>query len=504
MKTPSNLQAFVDSTIISDPIISEMFREVKGYSAKDQEIDAVKVLIKELKNYGGEVGTLSYFYLNYQIPQISKEFDLLRFGKEYNLNIELKSNQSVEKIKKQQIQNNYYLSALGKQSIHITFESDNKVFYMLENEEIVKISPHKVIELIDNQVVEHIDNIDKLFEPSCYLINPFRTDDKFVNGNYFLNGQQEQFKSNILSKKFKKYRITGKPGTGKSLLTYDIAKEFINEGQIVSIIHAGKLNRGHEYLNDNHNWKIYPALDLKEDRFSLKLNPDVIIIDEAQRLYVEQFKKVEQHIEDSDKEVTLIISYDVEQILADWESETCLSGILKLSDRFSEYKTFELKTKIRTNPELSKFIQGMFDLRKMQNVTSLDNIAIQYFQTYNDAHSFAKRLGEENWKIIDYTVPMWNDKGIGDMAIGDSEEKVHQVIGQEFDKVIAIVGKDFYYEDEKFLRYSNKNYYDAQKMLYQIITRVRKNLMLIIVDNEELLGHLISSMLINLKENQGE
>ncbi|EUJ18396.1 hypothetical protein MAQA_09229 [Listeria aquatica FSL S10-1188] len=43
---------------------------------------------------------LIIFFLGYKIPQIGEEFDLLRLGKNYHLNIELKSEASEEKILK--------------------------------------------------------------------------------------------------------------------------------------------------------------------------------------------------------------------------------------------------------------------------------------------------------------------------------------------------------------------------------------------------------------------
>jgi hypothetical protein len=52
-------------------------------------------------------------YLDYSIPQISKEFDLLRFSESEILNVEFKSRPiPINKIENQLIQNKYYLSSL--------------------------------------------------------------------------------------------------------------------------------------------------------------------------------------------------------------------------------------------------------------------------------------------------------------------------------------------------------------------------------------------------------
>ena len=43
--------------------------------------------------------------------------------------------------------------------------------------------------------------------------------------------------------------------TRKTLLVYDIAREFIQDKKSVLAIHCGKLNQGHNLLNEKYNWK---------------------------------------------------------------------------------------------------------------------------------------------------------------------------------------------------------------------------------------------------------
>ena len=68
----------------------------------------------------------------------------------------------------------------------------------------------------------------------------------------------------------------------------------------------------------------------------------------------------------------------------------------------------------------------------------------------------------------------------------------HRVIGQEFDKVVVLVGSLFYYNDKNSIQVRGANHYDPLGMFYQSITRARKEIMLIIVDNIEFMSTLIN------------
>ncbi len=74
------------------------------------------------------------------------------------------------------------------------------------------------------------------------MISPFNTTNKFIEGKYFLTKHQEIIKNEIIkaietNNQKKIFSISGTAGTGKTLLTYDIAKELHNIGKDVTIIH---------------------------------------------------------------------------------------------------------------------------------------------------------------------------------------------------------------------------------------------------------------------------
>ena len=66
-------------------------------SLKKHEIRNISSFCAIMKSKGCTIGHFDGFFVSYTIAQIGKEFDLLRFGNEYVLNIEIKSELKVAK-----------------------------------------------------------------------------------------------------------------------------------------------------------------------------------------------------------------------------------------------------------------------------------------------------------------------------------------------------------------------------------------------------------------------
>ena len=102
-------------------------------------------------------------------------------------------------------------------------------------------------------------------------------------------------------------------------------------------------------------------------------------------------------------------------------------------------------------------------------------------------------MENESWQIIDYTGQQYNGATIEKMKLYIGKN-AHEVIGQEFDKVLAVLGPAFYYNEERILSARNQNHYDIEKMFYQAITRSREKIMLVIVDNKELFTQIMGNL----------
>jgi len=453
--------------------------EIKSAELKD--LSALAAAMHSIEGY--RISHLDNFHIGYKIPQIGKEFDLLRFGKESIVNIELKSECTEEKILAQLLRNRYYLSFIGRTVAAFMFVSKTKTLYSLNDRDRLVIADlGELSTLISNQTVDDLSNPDALFDPSMYLVSPFNSTERFLAGEYFLTHQQEEAKARIFklllpSKPAEFISITGSAGTGKTLLTYDVAKVFIEQGKRVLIIHCGNLNEGHIALNSK-GWDISPAKELK-DRDLAKY--DLIVVDETQRIYESQLNKI------TEKALQLnfhcIFSYDKIQTLHKSEAKKNVAAKI---EAINNIVSFKLSNKIRTNKEIAAFIKMLFKNTKTIPISRNRNIQINYFQTLEDAKQYLDELDKEKWEVLRPTPSLVKTEY--HQKYSDVEAKnAHKVIGQEFDAVAIAIDQYFKYDESGDLIYVGNTYYASVSMLFQNITRARKRLNIVLINNEALL-----------------
>lgn len=261
---------------------------------KDAELNDLSAFTATIKSAGTSVQDLNNFYIGYKVPQIGKEFDLVKFCRESIINIELKSNSEAAKIHAQLLRSKYYLGFIGKTIYAFTFVSSSGELYFLDAaEQLVKITPVQLQDILSKKVADETNEPDLLFNPSDYLVSPFNSTDKFLAGQYFLRHQQEDFKVQILNSinaaagtSFT--AITGSAGTGKTLLTFDITKHLLASDKKALIIHCGQLNDGHRALIEA-GWTICPIKNYKIHNIATF---DAVLIDEAQRIYQDQLNDI--------------------------------------------------------------------------------------------------------------------------------------------------------------------------------------------------------------------
>ncbi|MEQ5774943.1 DUF2075 domain-containing protein [Thalassospira sp. NFXS8] len=487
MLQKTNLLSLIQAMDSLGPEGFEEFKRHYRIQIRDDEIDDLRVLIDVLIRGGCSVNDLDGFYLGYKIPQIGKEFDLLLVGLSGIVNVEIKRRGDAEKVRKQLLRNSYYLKATGRNIFHFSFVCDDEeIFTLDDNGEFLKSSVDVLCDVIKNHLIGEMDNVDGLFDPSDYLVSPFNYTEKFLRGEYFLTHQQEDVKGQIEkiisgSKGASFISITGGAGTGKTLLTYDIIKAFLPYKSTL-IIHCGQLNEGHKRLIDS-GWKIDPIRNLNNIEFS---KVDLVVVDEAQRLYQRQFERINGEIEKNKK--ICIFSHDRLQTLSNKEEWGRVSGKIPLIEKVSTYK---LSEKIRSNKEVAEFIKMLFDKNRSVLFENKGNIRLEYFSDIESAVSFLESLRAASWNILRYT-PSQYDNEYHEEYSPRCYSTSHEVIGQEFDNVAVVVDKFFTYDKDGLLSYLGRSYYLPSKMLFQNITRARKMLTLVIVENEELFRRCVA------------
>lgn len=456
---------------------------------RNEEVVDLTLLVSILGLQTSNKNIFNQFYVGYQIPQIGKEFDLLRFGKNCIINLELKKTSTKEKILKQLKRNKYYLSFIEKEIHNFCFQSDTKeLFYLSDDNQLKNANFLYLVKLLEDQKIDSITNIDNLFNPSNYLVSPFNSTEKFIKDEYFLTLQQEKFKKEILNT-FEEtstanfISITGSAGTGKTLLTYDIAKELMVIGKRALIIHCGLLNSGQLALNDEHGWKIIPIKQYISHELA---GYDVVVVDEAQRIYPNQLNKIVEKIQSVNG--NCIFAYDKLQTLATWEEKRNIDDYI---NNINSIVTYKLTEKIRTNKEIALFMKALFNSKSGIKLSSKDNIELNYFKSIDDAKDYLGTLDNQEWEILHFT-PSQYHKEHHEKYSDSSHKTSHRVIGQEFENVVITIDNFFSYDENGKLIYIGNTYYDAAKMLFQNITRTRKRLNIVIVDNIKLLDRCVS------------
>ena len=329
----------------------------------------------------------------------------------------------------------YYLSFLKKEIANYTYVAEDKKLYTLDaSNNLEEVNIRQLIGALVSQNVKKLNNIDDLFNPSNYLVSPFNSTQEFIKRRYFLTNHQEKIKKEVLNQlKLPSpsiISIKGKAGTGKTLLTYDIAKEVLDRRETL-IVHCGYLNDGQFSLRDDYGWNIIPVKDLSQQDLS---KYHLIVIDEAQRIRPYQLESILKKVKTISNNI--IFSYDPQQTLRKGEINNNIGE--KIESQLT-IKEFELTNKIRTNKEVASFIQCLFNSNKPLEKYTYKNIELNYFDSYQEAKDFLEQLKSENWKFINYTPSTAYTLPYEQHKLEDEYDNAHTVIGQEFDNVVAVI-----------------------------------------------------------------
>lgn len=471
----------------------------KYFKLSQTEAKTLESFCQQLKLYSDSFELFDGYYIGYSIKQISKEFDLLRFSDDAVINIELKSplgdRIKIEKITNQMKQNYYYLKFLEKNIFIYTYiENDGLYKYDSIKEQCLSINMDELVALLLQQTVNNKLDPNLLFIPSNYLISPFNNTDKFINQEYFLTDAQQTIKKQIMTiveqNQYEFFCISANAGTGKTLLLYDIAKTIIDRyNNAALIIHCGKLNAGHITLRDLHKWNVHSIADVNKDSVQSLIQEQLslILIDESQRI---NSKQLDMIIEKSMKyQIPVVFSYDIKQYLSNGEN---LDLYKYITDNLPQIKATkrELTNKIRTNKEMASFITNLMNIGKSNSFCNYESVTIEFFDNIKDVTSYIKYLEEKRgWKAITYTTSRYDPNRL-DYISSVCSTKAHDVIGQEFNKVVFVMDKNFAYSNNGELL-ARGSYYSAKGMFYQIVTRVINELKIIVLNNVSLYYKLL-------------
>lgn len=489
-----NLYSFtrvdIDTATDFEKVLSNRLESKK---IKKHEYQTLVSFVNQLVENDIALEKLSGFFYSFTIEHIGKEFDLLKICKDSKvLNIELKFMEiEIEKIKKQLRKNKYYLGHLASDLHLFTYIHESGKVLELKGDDLVESDFSSLISVIDSFEIYQENNIEKLFRARDFLISPLNTPERFLMNEYFLTQQQEEIKGIILEHIINDdlsiiCGIKGKAGTGKTLLLYDIAKECSCYGSCC-IIHCGMLCDGHRYLDEALKGIKIMSIKYLRDIYDLK-DFDFIFVDETQRIKIGQFEMIKYMVMQNKKGV--VFSFDDAQVLSKNEANRNIPQRLSL---ISGYRQFELTDKIRTNKEISSFIRNMLNLKDRSRIPFVyENVEILFSRKKQEAHKIIQLYTSKyQYEFICYTQSKYYGNSIDDYV---SNINTHQVIGQEFDKVLIIMDNNFLYDSEGGLRgreHPNPDYL-FNKLFLQAVTRAREKLCVLVIENYELFKDILS------------
>jgi len=461
---------------------------------RQHEVNSLFSFINRIQELcSNDIDILDGFGFSFSIPQIGHEFDLLKITPTTVIDIELKSEKvDTDRIKKQLIRNQYYLSALEKTVFTFTYISKTSELYEYkEDGTFSAIQFDVLLSVLANAENAIEDHFEDHFEVRNYLVSPINDPERFMNNRYFLTHQQEDAKSRTIKalrsqpdSKPKVFLLQGAAGTGKSLLLYDIARE-VGKNQPTCIVHCGDLSSGHQTLNAaQHNFEIIPAKDVTEQ--SIK-KYSTIFVDEAQRIWKNQLLTILKRGRENC--APLFFSIDKNQVLSKKEHRRDVESIIESC--FPTAVEYRLTNKIRVNRELADFIRALFKLENAKKHVPTSNVKILYAGDEKQALRLVTFLRSKGYTYIPITGSRYVSSPVNRLELAYCSN-THMVVGQEFDNVAMIMGPYFRISENGKLiadEHPNPDYLYG-KLLFQGLTRARCRIALVIYGNPDLFDYL--------------
>lgn len=452
------------------------------------EMESFRFFVNALMSKGVNVSDLDGFFYGYSISRIGKEFDLLRITKEFCLNIELKSLEvSKDQILKQLLQNKYYLNHLERRIRLFTIVTDSMTCYRLSQEGTLReCDLEEVVAAVKMTAEGYIDEIDPLFKHSKYMVSPINTPGRFIDGEYFLTQAQDVVKTEILKASENAYgaffQLTGMPGTGKTLLLYDLAKVYAKESETL-MIHCGELSPGQISISQMiEHLQVISINDISEYDLT---KYRYILVDETHRVSTEDFENICRAVKKSGS--ICIFSIDPRQLLTTIDKEKDISGKIEKLGNVTEFK---LSERIRYNKEIRFFILQLMDKRnKPKDHIDYDNISLAYADTSEEAQELLGYFRSLGYTFINYSEPKYYDSPFKQY---EEDIDTDHVAGKEYDNVVMLLDESFYYDERGRLQGipTPDPDYLYPNLFYQGITRAREKLAAIVIRNRELFDEI--------------
>lgn len=497
---PVNIYALTRINRTDD--IMRLERQMSGRSGfikvKSWEIGDLRLLSEKLSSILNDPSLLDFYY-SFIMPRLGKEFDLLRIGKDYIINLELKSRPvSDEAVKRQLIQNRHYLLALGINVYSYTFLRESGKLVRLSNSgHLVDADWEELAAAIKEQGPCYVGNIEELFREELYLISPVTDPGKFLRREYFLTWQQTDIKKKMIEKIKAAHNsptppiqgFTGYPGTGKTLLLYDMAMELSRKDR-VCILHFGSHEKELEELDERLKRIDYYYCS-GDDRIKIEKEYSCIFADEGHRIRKDALNSILEH--SAKWKAPVIISYDREDDIHPLEREFEGAGLI---EKLPSYNGYFLTNRIRLNNELSSFIRRLVHPGTGNHKIKYPSVSVFYSCSEEETCNQMAILKKEGYFYI-------YDEEFTSGALLSMFGSVISCIGameatsKEYDRVVMKIDDGFFYDESGFLRYKDPvtneiNACGRVRKLFHGLSRAKEKTALIVEANDILFSEILT------------
>lgn len=421
----------------------------------------MRALVDQLEKYMPEVYRLRLFY-SFQILRLGKEFDLLQVKENQIVNIELKSGAvSEDAIRRQLIQNRYYLAILGRPVRSYTYiSSQNRLVRLTNHDHIVEAEWEQLCAELQEKSADFSGDLEDLFQAEWYLISPLTQPERFLKKEYFLTAQQKDIERQILKsiriKRGGYYHFSGLPGTGKTLLLYDIAMK-LSGRQMVCMIHCGASGQEWKRLHE----RLRRIVWVSDSQITAEMRLDeygTVLVDEAHLLDKETLDNI---VEAAGKRPVIFTSDCEDQLSPEEVDQSVKLGIAKLP----EIQTFRLTNRIRTNEEISSFVQNMMHIPDYKSGRRFPHVTVFYANDDQEAANLIQDAKKQGYQHL----------------------LESEVAEKAYDSVAIILDGNYFYDSKKYLRSKKR----TVRNLFHQLNSAKEKLMLIVKDNEPFYAMLL-------------
>lgn len=302
---------------LHDPVAQRAYlKQLGNTTIRDQELTGLSRL---LTYFPDNMAAFKQVYVGYDVPQISKEFDLLLVSADRRIvNIELKSDADYpeDKVRKQLVSNHYYLSQVAPDVQLYTYNSDaNRLYTLTPTGDLEHMTLTHDTTLTQSPFFQAVmgfksvgfPNLAVVLQPESYTVSPFTQLPFFLKGQYRLMQPQQALKDQLLATTSSGiYAVKTATSVGKTLMIYDVVQT-LQASHTVLLVHIGALNAAQATLKRQYGWYILPERQfLKKIKSQRMRHYDVVIVDDAQRLSIRHVHAIQRYFEARDTRVFLI------------------------------------------------------------------------------------------------------------------------------------------------------------------------------------------------------